>query len=819
MVLAVVGGLVLAQTRGLGDGLRGRIAEALSGPAARVEIGRLRFSTWDGLIADAVRVYRTDAGERLIASVDEVALSMNVASLLRGVVVVDSVRVENGAAEIPFADDGKSPDTIGLNGIEADLTLQPGQVFISRLEAKFGAVRFVVNGRLVHPEDLELAESKEDPGKVARVAAIRRALAVFSEVRFEREVAISAEVAGDLADLSTLRADAVRVRLGGVAFREFSFDAVSVDAGYADGEWRLGSVVAAGDAGDLRASGAWSMEEGSLTVVASVAPGPVLEAVRENWAVDDLSFGEMPTVSATVRAGRREGKFRWTAVGRVESGAFRYQDVAAENLRTSFATDGGRFFLQDLELTLKTGTISADLLGEDGDYRLSAEIAADPTELLSVMGPKEREMLGRMEFCDTPRVRVDLRGPELKFKALEGTGDITLGRTAMRDFWIESGTSDLVLGDRAVKYVNLDIRKGKAGGTGSFTYDFGRREVRFAGIETDLDPEGVLMWIDPRIAKTVAVYEFERPPKTKVNGVIHMGDPSANDLTVDLDAPEGMTYRLLNRDLKFGATEGTVRVKGRRVLADVRRTSLYGGRGQVSASVSIDRAKPDFSVEVALEGVDFPALTKLYFGYDRSEGKLSATYWFDASLRNPSAMVGSGRIRVEDGHVLDIPLFGPLSSVLAAIIPGAGHESASRATADFSVAGERITTKNLDIQGNGFELAGEGSVGFPSGDLDLAVRINARGVPGIVLFPVSKLFEYESTGTVSKPDWKPKIVPKEFWDVLGFVGVGAAADPADGVARKLADEPADELVIPDDPKVAPPVVAPTRRGGVPGRKR
>ncbi len=44
--------------------------------------------------------------------------------------------------------------------------------------------------------------------------------------------------------------------------------------------------------------------------------------------------------------------------------------------------------------------------------------------------------------------------------------------------------------------------------------------------------------------------------------------------------------------------------------------------------------------------------------------------------------------------------------------------------------------------------------------MDLSVRINARGIPGIVLFPVSKLFEYVATGSVSKPEWRPKIIPR-----------------------------------------------------------
>ncbi len=153
---------------------------------------------------------------------------------------------------------------------------------------------------------------------------------------------------------------------------------------------------------------------------------------------------------------------------------------------------------------------------------------------------------------------------------------------------------------------------------------------------------------------------------------------------------------------------------------------------------------------------------------------MSGKYSFDADLKNAAAMRGHGSIRVEEGQVMAIPLFGPLSEIISTVIPGAGHESARLATMDFTIADQLIHTKNLEIQGAGFELFGDGSVGFPSGQLALTVRINAKGIPGLVLFPVSKLFEYISNGVVSEPQWRPKIVPKEFFDVLGLGGEPAS---------------------------------------------
>jgi len=44
--------------------------------------------------------------------------------------------------------------------------------------------------------------------------------------------------------------------------------------------------------------------------------------------------------------------------------------------------------------------------------------------------------------------------------------------------------------------------------------------------------------------------------------------------------------------------------------------------------------------------------------------------------------------------------------------------------------------------------------------MDFDMRINAQGLPGVLLFPVSKLFEYTSDEKLSKPTWRPKVVPR-----------------------------------------------------------
>jgi len=239
-----------------------------------------------------------------------------------------------------------------------------------------------------------------------------------------------------------------------------------------------------------------------------------------------------------------------------------------------------------------------------------------------------------------------------------------------------------------------------------------------------------------------------------------MKDISKNDLALQVESAEGLEYDLLGKTLRFGKTSATVTIDGANIRAKVPTSRLMGGDVSVTANISIDPKRPVFDADVSARRVDFAKITKLYFDYEGSGGVGSGKYKFTSKLGQESDMRGQGSIRVEAGNVFAIPILGPLSDIMHKIIPGVGYQTARLATADFRIADKKIESDNLEIQGAGFAMFGAGTIFFTTDRMDMSMRINAKGIPGIVFFPVSKLFEYVSTGTVSNPEWRPKILPR-----------------------------------------------------------
>ena len=118
-------------------------------------------------------------------------------------------------------------------------------------------------------------------------------------------------------------------------------------------------------------------------------------------------------------------------------------------------------------------------------------------------------------------------------------------------------------------------------------------------------------------------------------------------------------------------------------------------------------------------------------------------------------MHGAGKISVANGDVFAIPVFGPLSGLIASIIPGAGYSVAKQANASFTIKEGVIQTDDFKVSGKFFGMLGHGNIHFLDNKLDFDIRINAGG-PGVLLTPVYKLFEYKGEGTLSKPNWHPK---------------------------------------------------------------
>jgi AsmA-like C-terminal region len=743
---------------GVGYGFKERIAAALSGEGYRTEIGKLSVDPFKGLIANNVEVWEIGDG-RNIARVERLVVSISFADLLAGRVVIDHLELDETDVSIPIGTEADAP-RLNVKGASAQLSLLANQLRISSFEGTVEGVKLVLTGWLRNPRNLQL----QPPGSLDRekheelLASVIEALSTLKYPNAPPELRL--KINGDLADLATLQLSPISLRCGPIIAPKWRVDGLEAEAEYESQVLSLNRLKVRVSGGALNLSAQWKNNVCDFELSSTLGLEPFSRLLPKNFASNDLKVAAAPEVEATGRIISSSSPVQYDVTGSVQLGKFSYRGMEFDSLTTHFASNNGKLFLQNAKVLTNGGQISGSLLLAPNDFRVRLSNTIAPTAFAPLLGKKDRETLRLLHFRDAPYLQLDLRGSKPDFAALTGTGFLRLGRTSMRGYPLDWAESKLEIAGQTITYRDFSLGRGKATGKGTFVLDFAGQQVLLRNVESTMPPVDVMMWIDPKIAEILKPYRFREPPKVHADGIVYMKDPKRTDLRLDIQSDVGLDYDLLNRTLKFGRTLADVDITGNKVLANVKSAELMEGNVGVNAAVSIDPADPTFGVGIDLRRVNFAQLTKLYFDYSKSSGVTSGNFKFTARMRQEQRLRGDGSLRIEDGHVFAIPILGPFSEIINRIIPGAGFQTAKLATADFTVGDERINTKNLKIEGAGFSLFGYGDIYFVKDKMDMSMRLNARGIPGILLFPVSKLFEYVGTGSLSKPVWRPKIIPR-----------------------------------------------------------
>jgi len=339
---------------------------------------------------------------------------------------------------------------------------------------------------------------------------------------------------------------------------------------------------------------------------------------------------------------------------------------------------------------------------------------------------------------------------------------VALGKSNFRGPGFESLTSSVHYKDGVLDFPDFKLKRREGSGAGAFSFNFAREVATLTNVVSTMNPLDVATWVDEdgNLRRNLAPYRFRTPPHLLINGTVQIHDCSDNTrLRIDVDG-KGLDYTFLNKDLFFDKVDARLWVVQEWLSIEDLVSTSFNGSVKGDAKVCLTPGKGDFSGSLHVDGVDFASLTSLYLDYDTSKGKLRGDYSFSGVGMELKNLNGKGALVVSDGNVFDIPLFGPFSGILNSIIPGSGYNVARKASASFTMSQGVIETPNLLVEGKGFVMRGGGKL-FPLDDkIDFSIRIHANGPAGVLLTPVSHLFEYVSDDSLSKPHWRPRRLPK-----------------------------------------------------------
>ena len=748
---------------------RETIVDEVRKHGVEMSFGKLTVEPFRGLVAKDVKIFDSPNRKRVIAKVDEIVIEANYASAAKGQNFLDALTLVDASLELPLDQRQPNGPSVKIEQLNTRVLLPPGQLLVSRLDALIFGIRVQASGQFASPEVLTshktANEKKADPTLLHVVEELRAMHYEGASPRLELRFS------GDLARPETLLVEA---ELHGEKMRRGTYRLEALDVA---GNWQNGTLVmsrfdARDSVGRLQLSANYdSVQRAAHMRMRSEMDLPGLVKALHIVDLGDFEFHSVPAIDLTVNVKlsppNSTETHHYQMLGEMKLGAFSYGRVHFDNLNADVAFDGQRWALRHLKVKHHSGgELSADIqqdydVNGAGDFRLGLSSTLNPEVLAPAIKLKDPEAAARLallKFHDAPKITLSARGPSPLDSA--ASGELTLGKTAYRGIEAKNARASLRYAGHVLNVDDFTVQRTEGTGTGGLAFNFDAETVQVKQVRTSLHPQEIALWIDPELVGDLKPYRFQKkPPQLLIDGVVdQVRNGTRTRLNVNLEAA-AMNYTFCGKDLSLTDLSGKLFFNDERVKIENAKATLFGGTVKGDADVPLIKSKAEHVATMRFSDVDFTSLTKLYFGYDESQGKLNGTYSFTGRGDDGRTMRGEGDLTVTDGKVFAIPFLGPFSDILNKIVPGVGYNNARKASMPFAISDGVITTKNLTIEGTGFSMFGHGRIWFLDDRMDFDMRINLQGLPGLVFFPVSKLLEYRADSKFSKPDWKPRVIP------------------------------------------------------------
>ncbi len=444
----------------------------------------------------------------------------------------------------------------------------------------------------------------------------------------------------------------------------------------------------------------------------------------------------------------------------VEDGAFR--GVPATTAEGHFSYTNEVWRVPDLVVVRPEGRLN--LVHESDErtrnYYFRIHSTMDVRAFRPLLEPNQQRGFDLISFTQPPVVDGEIRGRWYEHERLTGKATVVLTNFAVRGESIDRFQAALEYTNGFLLCVGPHAESGSQHASAtSLGMDFAAKRIFLTNGVATADPLKVTRMIGPKVNRVMEPYRFVQPATARVNGIIPMQNERDADLHFEV---EGGPFEWLR--FKVPRISGKVDwVKDRLLLRDIQ-TEFYRGVGIGNAQFDFrPQHGTDFSFHADVNDVNLHLLMDdLSSRTNRLEGILSAQLGIThANSVDGRSWQGSGHVTLRDGLIWEIPVFGILSPVLDAMMPGLGSSRASEGSATFNVTNSIIASEDLEIRASMMRLRYWGTV-------DLAGQVNAHAeaellrdtwmvgrVLSLALWPVSKLFEYQITGTLHEPRSEP----------------------------------------------------------------
>ena len=379
--------------------------------------------------------------------------------------------------------------------------------------------------------------------------------------------------------------------------------------------------------------------------------------------------------------------------------------------------------------------------------------------------PEEKRILTDFNFTVPPVVEGEIWG---RWRAREENGfraTVAVTNFLLRGEQVDEFRGSVNFTNDHFAITNVFARQGAGVITApDVRIDAVQQRLWVTNAHSTFDPYSFTRAIGPQTAKALQYYQFDKAPTLRVHGEIPFRESETTDLHFEI---EGGPFRWSFFHLPQ-VTASLHWVTNRIVITNLD-GAFHGGR--LVGGLNFDltpKSSADFGFNLAFTNASLPGFIADVSGKaNKLEGTVAGTVVVtNANTMNMQSWQGYGDVRLVDGLLWDIPIFGLFTPVLNAINKDLGSSRAKEAHGTFIITNSVIYTKNLAIQSPPARLHYDGTVDFAGG---VNANIEAEmfrdtflvgPIISLLTSPVTKVFEYRVTGSLANPKSEPRYIPK-----------------------------------------------------------
>ncbi len=786
ILVGVIAGLIYLNQIGFPGHYSERLCEELAKRGVHLKFESLQFSLKQGLIAQEVQFFKMPDDERPTLTAKKVILGIDQSLALRGELKLREALITDASTHFIAAE---NLEVIQAHDIHSKIYFGPGNLLrIRKTSGRIQGINIDLTADLIQPVD---EGSDEDEGPSHLESVLRPLLDELARWEFseERPPEIQATIRGDLSKPEEFHTN-FSLLAENLSRHDYHLDKLQLSGDLRSRLITVDRIFLKDRSGQAEGQADWSLEnqEGRFQLSSSLQFQHFLQTCFDLEIAPRLKINSSPEIllEGTIEQ-KEDQRISVRMTGEARAGPFHFINTNYEKFSSAFSWQDGSLFLQDLKVIHKKGQIEGDFIAQGSDIRYHFRSSL-PLEAFRPFLPEkghDAKTIADFNFTANSITNVNARGTLNRdnLKEWQAVGDIYFTNFSYRDL-----KAFYTLGDFNISPDKIEFRKVKVHiddreeavclrfqsaasselNVDAILYEPPIRKLVISNLRGTAWPSPIVRAFtkhDPNIANSIEDdYRFHEPPELTLNGSFDCrgkGNIDYNSYMVSVRTTGQTDYTFLKRNLALTELSANLFYRQRELNIAALSFAGLGGQahGDINVSFQLGGGAPLFRGLMKWKNLSFKTLSQIYQFKEEEKGTLTGNFDFTGISGDIRKLNGRGFCALQKGNIVSLPVFGPLSPIMARVLGDkrAGYERAKDASASFIVRNGVWQTDDFLALSSSLNLTGDGWIDLKTEKIDMTMRLNAQGLLGIITLPLSPfkgLFQFRGTGIFTQPDWQ-----------------------------------------------------------------